>query len=155
MRFSNWQTRLLAQDLGVPTGSRKAMEHVFNESHTKNSQTVDNFFKDLKINFLRAGRDTKLTNHFEQSTVVCTDLCKFVDLILQRDHWKTVNPYLLNRNDGVGGFLKICLSIFNMDILVSCSKVGLSKKFKDSGVKKVFLIAAVPDVPEKDQNVKN
>ena len=61
---------------------------------------------------------------------------------------------MLNRNDGVGGFLKICLSIFDMDILVSGSKVGLSKKFKDSRAKKVFLIAAVPDVPEKDQNVK-
>ena len=84
MRFSNWQTRLLAQDLGVAAGSRKAMEHGFNESHTKNSQTVDDFFKELKINFLKAGRDTKLTNHFEQSTVVCTDLCKFVDLILQK-----------------------------------------------------------------------
>ena len=45
MKFSNWQTRLLAQDLGVATGSRKAMEHGFNESHTKNSQTVDDFSK--------------------------------------------------------------------------------------------------------------
>ena len=41
-----------------------------------------------------------------------------------------------------------------MDILVSGSKVGLSKKFKDSGLKKVFLIAAVPNVPKNNQNVK-
>ena len=52
------------------------------------------------------------------------------------------------------GFLKICLSIFDMDNLVPGSKVGLSKKFKDSRVNKVFLIAAVPDVTENYQNVK-
>ena len=41
-----------------------------------------------------------------------------------------------------------------MDILVSGSKVGLSKKFKDSGLKKVLLNTAVPNVPKNDQNVK-
>ena len=50
---------------------------------------------------------------------------------------------LLNLNE-----IKICLSVFDMDNLVSGSKVGLSKKFKDSGVKRVFLVAAVPDTPE-------
>ena len=50
---------------------------------------------------------------------------------------------LLNLNE-----IKICLSVFDMDNLVSGSKVGLSKKFKDSGVKGVFLVAAVPDAPE-------
>ena len=41
-----------------------------------------------------------------------------------------------------------------MDNLVSGSTVSLSKKFTDSGVKKVFLVAAVSDVPENYQNVK-
>ena len=56
--------------------------------------------------------------------------------------------------DSGGGFFRICLSAFDMDNLVSHSKVDLSKKFKDSGVNKVFLVAAVPDVPENYQKVK-
>ena len=82
--FSNRQTRLLAQDLKVATGSRKAMEHGFKESLTKNSHTVDEHFKGLKINYLRVDKDTKVRKHFEQSTIVCTDLCKFADLVLQK-----------------------------------------------------------------------
>ena len=58
------------------------------------------------------------------------------------------------RIDSGGGFLKISISGFDMDNLISDSKVGLSKKFKDSGVKKVFLVTAVPDVLENYQNVK-
>ena len=41
-----------------------------------------------------------------------------------------------------------------MDNLESGSKVGLSKEFKDSGMKKVFLVPAVPDVPGNYQNAK-
>ena len=47
--LSNRQTRLLAQDLRVATGSRKAVEHGFKESLTKNSYTVDEYFKELKV----------------------------------------------------------------------------------------------------------
>ena len=82
--FSNRQTRLLAQDLKVATGSRKAVEHGFKESLTKNSHTVDEYFKGLKINYLRVDKDTKVRKHFEQSTIVCTDLCKFANLVLQK-----------------------------------------------------------------------
>ena len=56
--------------------------------------------------------------------------------------------------DGGGGSLKICMSVFDMANLVSGNKVGLWKIFKDSGVNKVFLVAAVPVVPENYQNVK-
>ena len=96
-----------------------------------------------------------MSEHFEQSTIVCTDLCKFVDLVLQKTSLENSKSLLVKVEiDSGGGFLKICLSVFDMDNLVSGSKVGLSKKFKDSGLKKIFLVAAVPDVPENYQNVK-
>ena len=49
---------------------------------------------------------------------------------------------------------KYACQFFDIYNLVSGNKVGLSKKFKDSGVKRVFLVAAVPYVPENYQNVK-
>ena len=51
--MSNRQTRLLAQDLRVAAGSRKAVGHGFKESFTKNSHTVDEYFKELKVKYLR------------------------------------------------------------------------------------------------------
>ena len=117
--------------------------------------SVDEYFKELKINYLRVDKDTKVIEHFEQSTVVYTDLCKFVDLVLQKRSLENSESLLVKVGiGGGGGLLKICLSVFDIDNLVSGNKVGLSKKFKDSGVKKVFLIATVPDVPENYQNVK-
>ena len=47
--LSNRQTRVLAQDLRAATGSRKAVERGFKESLTKNSHSVDEYFKELKI----------------------------------------------------------------------------------------------------------
>ena len=43
--LSNRKTRFLAQDLKVVTSSRKGMEQGFKESLTKNSHTVDGYFK--------------------------------------------------------------------------------------------------------------
>ena len=79
----------------MATDSRKTVEHGFKESLTKNSHTVNEYFKELKIDYLRFDKDMKVSEHFEQCTVVCTDLCKSVGLVLKRDHWKTVNLCLL------------------------------------------------------------
>ena len=43
--------KLLGQDLRVATGGRNAVEHGFKESITKNSHTVDEYFKELKENY--------------------------------------------------------------------------------------------------------
>ena len=55
--------------------------------------------------------------------------------------------------DGGGGFLKICLSIIDLNQPCS-STTTLSKKFLDSGVKKVFIIGIVPEVQENYKNLK-
>ena len=155
MGLSNTQAKVLAQDLRVATGSRKAVERGFKESLIKHSHSLDEYFKMLKISYLKVDKDTKVSENFEQCTVVCNDLPKFVDLVLQKRSLENSESLLVKVGiDGGGGFLKICLSVFDMDNLVSGNKVGLSKKFKDSGIKKVFLIATVPDVSENYINVK-
>ena len=56
--------------------------------------------------------------------------------------------------DGGGGFLKICMSIFGINYPFPQVKNGIAKMFKESGVKKVFVIGLVADVPENYVNVK-
>ena len=51
--------------------------------------------------------------------------------------------------DGGGRFLKICLSIFDINDPFSNVQSGVSNKFKESGVKKIFLIAIVPNAMDK------
>ena len=154
--LSNKKTRVLAQDLRLATDSRKAVESGFKESIVKHSHSLDDYFKMVKISYTRIDKDTKVTEHFEQCTVVCNDLPKFIDLVLQKRSLEDCESLLIKVGiDGGGGFLKICLGVFDMDNLVSDLKVGMSKKFKDSGVKKVFLIATVPDVSENYVNVRS
>ena len=57
--------------------------------------------------------------------------------------------------DGGGGFMKICLSVFDMNCAQNREyRKRLGEKFKDSGVKKVMIIAIVPDIQENYVNVK-
>ena len=94
----------------MATDSRKLLKRGFKECLTKNSHTVDEYFKELKINYLRVGKDTKLSEHFEQSNIVSTDLCKFVDPIFQKRSLENSESLPVKAGiGGEGGFLKICL----------------------------------------------
>ena len=55
--------------------------------------------------------------------------------------------------DGGGGFLKICLSVFDINEPISCSS-ALEKQYLDSGVKKVQVLAVATDVDENYFNMK-
>ena len=57
--------------------------------------------------------------------------------------------------DGGGGFVKICLSVFELIPHKERSRaLSLGKKFKDSGVKKALIIGLVPDIQENYVNIK-
>ena len=62
------------------------------------------------MNYVRVGKNTKVSKHFEQSTVVCTDLCNFFDLILQKRSLGNSKSLVIELGiDSGGGFLKIFL----------------------------------------------
>lgn len=155
LNLSNKQTIALAQDLRLVTGSRTAVEKGFQEKIVIHSHVLDELFEEVKLSYVRVDKDTKVRENFEQATVVCNDISRLVDLVMKKRSLENCNSLLIKIGiDGGGGFLKFCMSIFDIDNLVSINKTGLSKKIKDSGVKKVFLIGAVPDVPENYANVK-
>ena len=59
--------------------------------------------------------------------------------------------------DGGGGFMKVCLNVFNLkgqSDESENSKKRLDVVFKNSGVKKTIIIALVPNVQENYFNVK-
>ena len=138
--LSNSQTRILAQDIRLVTGSRKSIQTGFSKEVTKNSHRLDEYFQQIKIRYEKVNKETKVTEEFEQVTIVCSDLPNLVDVILKERSLEDCKSLLVKIGlDGGGGFLKFCLGVFDIENLV-CKTTGISKKFKGSGVKKIFLI---------------
>ena len=107
--------------------------------------------------YMRDNKETKLSENFEQPTVLCKKLPELIDAILLKRQKEHKDSVLIRIGiDGGGGFLKICMSIFDMNNpFPSAQEGGIGKKFKESGVKKIFLLAVVPEVPENYVKVKS
>ena len=88
----------------------------------------------------------------DQHVVTTNDISKLIEKIILHRSLNEENVFVRVGLDGGGGFLKVCLSLF--DLTASPSKNVLAKKFKDSGVKKVIIIGITPNVPENYVNVK-
>ena len=56
--------------------------------------------------------------------------------------------------DGGGGFLKFCISFFDVDDPSPKTSSTLTKKFLESGVKRVIVIALAPNISEDYVNVR-
>ena len=83
----------------------------------------------------------------------CNDLVSLIDEIVHFRNRQMSDVMIRDGVDGGGGFMKISLSVFDINRPISqLSKIA--KKYKDSGVKKVFLIACSPGLPENYINVK-
>ena len=68
LNLSNTQTRVLAQDLRIASGSRKAVESGFKEKLT--SHSLDDYFEESKIKYVQINKETKVSEYFEQNTVI-------------------------------------------------------------------------------------
>ena len=90
---------------------------------------------------------------FSQHSVFTKDITKLTDEIIARRSLNHDDVFIRVGLDGGGGFLKICLSVFEINNLTSCTS-AVEKKYLDSGVKKVQIVAIAPDVPENYLNMK-
>ena len=119
----------------------------------KNRQ-LKNFFELQKLVYRLEDKDTKIVKHTELPTIVCSNLPALIDIILQKRQRDKNSVWIKISIDGGCGFLKLCLSIFDINDPCSKSNSVLSKKFLELGVKKAFIIGLVPDVSEHYVNVK-
>ena len=151
---STRDTHALAQDLRLISGSRKSIESGLKGKIHDHDHKLDKYFETRKLQFTRDIKETKSKENFYQHTVLCNNIAGLIDEVVDSRQIEQNSMLIRIGIDGGGGFMKICLSIF--DILQPISNKGktLAKKFKDSGVKKVFLLAIVPNIPENYWNVK-
>ena len=90
--------------------------------------------------------------------VYCTNVAELISqLVTKRE--ASANHILKIGIDGGGGFLKVCLSILDYEVVESETKFsykdGLKRDiFKDGGVKKLIILALIEDVKETYSNIK-
>ena len=74
----------------------------------------------LAMYYVRVDKDTKVIEHFKQVTVIWSDLPRLVDLVLKKRSLEDFNSLLIKIGiDEGGGFLKFCMSLFDINNLVS------------------------------------
>ena len=137
-------------------GTRKSVAPQTREEINASNHQLDSFFEIRSLPYRRENSESKVSEIFYQPTVVCNDLPTLVnEIIVKRARQDTESLLVKVSIDGGGGFLKFCLSIF--DINNPQPKEGkyfVTKKFLESGVKKIFIIGIVPEVKEEYVNVK-
>lgn len=86
----------------------------------------------------------QLDKHANTPVVYCTDVPNLIERVKLARKFEEGDEILIKVGiDGGGGFLKITLSILSLNHAQS------PDSFKESGVKRLLILALVPDLPEK------
>lgn len=146
----------IAKDLRVSSSSRKLFEPNLREKLSVSNHTLDSFFTVKVIEFVHVvGKKQTI---LKQPFVYCQNIKQLCECVQAKR--KCFAPHLKFGIDGGGGFLKITLSIQDMqrdtdDTRRQRYAEGVAaKEFKDSGVKKLFLIGVAPATQENYENVQ-
>lgn len=157
LNLSTRQTLQISGDIRLAAGTRKIVESGLKKRITERNHHLENFFDKVLTKFIKK-EGQAVTDEIIQWAIKCKSVNEFVDQILETRQISEESAMIRIGIDGGGGFLKMCLSVFsNTDdqtVLHRQSHDGVpSKRFKDSGVKKVFILGIVPSVQENYENV--
>lgn len=118
------------------------------EINSQKSHNLDHIFELYSFDFVIIKND-KVTND-SKFAVVCNNLIEFIHYVTDS---RNIFDFHLNFGiDGGGGSLKFTLSIQAKNEHQKTSKNA--EKWKDTGVKKIFIIALAPNTQENYTNVK-
>lgn len=145
--FSLRTTKGIVSFVKNVTGNKQIFERGVISKLVSKNHNVDNYFQVEKLEFIysKATVDTSVT----EPLVYCNDLMGYINYIKERRQITDKNVHLKIGTDGGGGFFKVCLS---MQLIDNEEKKCEKECFKDSGVKKMFLIAVAP-IQENYHNV--
>ena len=145
-------TRLLKKELGIK------LEPYFQELLIKKGHELDSFFDYEEMEFESSvqesvGKGKKVRKLTKRVVVYCLnieDLVKYI--MVKREYESKIDELLVKIGlDSGRGFLKLCMTV-EEDEKTYDKKTA--SKFKDSGVKRLLIIAIAEKIPETYQNVK-
>ena len=139
--LSATRTKVLLRGIRLTTSSHFIIERNAKIVQEKNHQ-LDNFFELRKLVYRREDKDTKIAKNIEQSTIVCSDLPALIEHNLQKRQREEGEPLLIKISiDGSGGFLKVCLSIFDINDPSPKASSAMSMNYGVENLKKKFTVA--------------
>lgn len=171
MNLSSNQTLKLASHIRVATKDRCSIESNLKSNLKKISHSLDTYFDVEKLEFVQMkGQGENKLVQLEKTTVYCNDLNGLVTHVLEKRNYanSAADDDIIFKLciDGGAGFLKLCLSIIsfrrheeNVQLVKSYQRSRYSegvaaRKLKDTSVKKMFILAIVPDLQENYNNVQ-
>ena len=134
----------IAQDLRQGGGD---VEPKFMENLLNRGKMLSGYFGLKVIPWRVKEKDSELYVEVTKQAILCNDVKGLVDYVTRK---REVREFM-NRIgiDGGQGFFKVCLSI------VDTSRREIKKgEYKDSGVKKIFVLAIVQDKCEVYENIR-
>lgn len=150
--------RGITRDLRCGAKNRKLFEPNLRQKVSASSHTLDALFTVQTNDFVHVLRKKRTV--VQQPFVFCTNIKKLCEIVQEKRECSSV--HLKFGIDGGGGFLKITLSVQDTQTGGDNDSQrrqryhdGLSSKlFKDSGVKKLFLVGLAPETQENYENVR-
>ena len=148
----------------VSTRKRKLIQPGLKEGLLQKNRELIDYFKTTTLDFIKSNKTKKLPDEIVTQVIVyCSDLQNLIEYVSKkRGASKT---HLKFGIDGGQGSLKICMTI-QSDSLEGTSDIEISKpkrqkykdevnskKFKENGVKKLFVLALAPNIQENYTNV--
>ena len=139
----------LRQNLGKRAIQSNLREHLKASKHL-----LEEHFHSSEMNFYI----NQKRGYENRTIVIVKDIDAFVKHIISTRNINPHNHIVRIGLDGGGNFLKICLSIFEMDVNIEMpfKKRRRSKEidFLNTGVKKSFIVAIVEDISETYDNIQ-
>lgn len=154
LNLSTRQVITLAEDMRCSSGIRHIIEKDMRGKIREMNRQLENLFEKRECTFAFVNETQKVHENFQQNVIVCTDITLLIEKVIEeRD---ITDPLIRIGLDGGRGFMKVCLSIFNLDEKAKefWSTKRLGERFQDSGVKKVLILGIVPDIQENYVNIK-
>ena len=169
MNLSNNQTLRMASHIRKATQSRFSVERNCKSKLLERYHCLDHMFEVSDIEYVLM-KGNECQGHVISPTVYCTNIDQMIALLHENRKYSPDDDILYKIClDSGGGFLKLCLSLSNKSVLsdvpvdqnetirtgTRCSFEGgiSAKQFKDTGVKKMLILAITPDVQETYANV--
>ena len=145
-------SRLFKNDLGMK------LEPYFRDLLTKKGHELDSFFDYEEMEFESSvqesvGKGKKVRKLTKRVVVYCLnieDLVKYI--MVKREYESKIDDLLVKIGlDSGRGFLKLCMTVEEEG---KTYERKTASKFKDSGVKRLMIIAIAEKIPETYENVK-
>lgn len=146
-------TKGMVSSLRSATKKQKLFESNLEKKLLAKNHIVDKYFEFKMINFVYTKAEVQ--TQAPQITVYCNNVESFINSVMEKR--KVNKAHLKFGIDGGNGFLKLCCSVVELlDDEDKNSSLKTNKKlkiFKDSGVKKLLILAIAASTQENYDNV--